>query len=77
MYPYMVADAEGIRSRLASEGVFVPTLWPNVPGDFGAGPVAIDFANNILPLPVDQRYGANDMERVLEILGRSKGLKNG
>lgn len=70
MYPYMVADAEGVRGRMAAEGVFVPTLWPNVPGDVRAGSASIDFSNNILPLPVDQRYGADDMERVLEVLSR-------
>ena len=70
MYPYMVADAEGAREEMAAEGVFVPTLWPNVPGDACAGPNTIDFSNNILPLPIDQRYGADDMERVLEVLYR-------
>ena len=70
MYPYMVEDADGVRGRMAAEGVFVPTLWPNVPGDACAGPNAIDFSNNILPLPIDQRYGADDMERVLEVLYR-------
>lgn len=70
MYPYMVIDARGVRSRMADENVFVPTLWPNVLDDSGVGPTAIDFSNNILPLPVDQRYGACDMERVLEVLSR-------
>ena len=70
MYPYMAPDAEDVRGRMAAEGVFVPTLWPNVPGDVAAGPIAIDLANDILPLPVDQRYGADDMERVLEVLSR-------
>lgn len=70
MYPLLVDDAEGVRQAMAAEGVFVPTLWPNVPGDACAGPVAIDYSKNILPLPVDQRYGADDMERVLEVLER-------
>ena len=70
MYPYMVEDAEGMRGRMAVEGVFVPTLWPNVPGDPDVGLIATDFANNILPLPVDQRYGVDDMEKVLEVLSQ-------
>ncbi len=70
MYPYMVEDADGVRGRMAAEGVFVPMLWPNVPKDPRAGRMAIDFSNSILPLPVDQRYGADDMERVLEVVGR-------
>lgn len=73
MYPYMVADAESARRMMASEGVFVPMLWPNVPGDGCAGPNAIDFSNNILPLPVDQRYGAEDMNRLLAVLDESLG----
>ena len=76
MYPYMVDDAGGVRGRMAAEGVFIPTLWPNVSGDPSAGSAAINFSNNILPLPVDQRYGADDMKRVLEVLDGSKGLKN-
>lgn len=70
MYPYMVADAEGARGRMAAEGVFVPMLWPNVLGDPDAGSTAIGFSSDILPLPVDQRYGADDMERILEVLSR-------
>lgn len=70
MYPYMVADAGGVRGRMAAEGVFVPTLWPNVPGDACAGAAAIDYAKNILPLPVDQRYGAEDMDAIVRALGR-------
>lgn len=70
MYPYMVVNADGVRGKMAAEGVFIPMLWPNVPGDAYAGPNAIDFSNNILPLPVDQRYGVDDMERVLEVLSQ-------
>ena len=68
VYPYMVEDAEGVREKMAAEGVFVPTLWPNVPEDPCAGCEAIDFSGNILPLPVDHRYGVEDMEFMLDVL---------
>lgn len=71
MYPYMVCPTPGgVRGRMASRGVFVPTLWPNVRSDPGAGPIAIDFSNNILPLPVDQRYGAGEMDVIIRVLGK-------
>lgn len=70
MYPFMVAGAEDVRGRMAAEGVFVPTLWPNVSCDAAAGVIAIDFSNNILPLPVDQRYGAGDMDVIIRVLGK-------
>ena len=33
-----------------------------------AGSVEKDYAENILPLPVDQRYDAHDMQRILDAL---------
>lgn len=70
MYPYLVRDAEGVRQRMAAEGVFVPTLWPNVLREREPGTVAYRYAKDILPLPIDQRYGAKEMDRVLEVLDR-------
>ncbi len=70
MYPYMACDADGVRGRMAAEGVYIPMLWPNVPDDPCAGSDAVAYSKNILPLPVDQRYGAEDMKTVLEVLTR-------
>ncbi len=64
MYPFLVRDAGDVRKRLASRGMYVPTLWLNVLEECPAGSVARRFAWDILPLPVDQRYGVADM-RVL------------
>ena len=68
MYPYLMGDARGVRERMAGRGVYVPTLWPNVLEDCARDSVAWNYAKNILPLPVDQRYGDEEMERVVEVL---------
>lgn len=68
MYPYLVDDARGVRERLAERGVYVPTLWPNVVEDCARGSVAWRYARDILPLPVDQRYGLEEMVRVATAL---------
>lgn len=68
MYPYLVEDAEGIRGELAKKKIFIPTLWPNVINDDSAGEIARKYAQNILPLPVDQRYGQADMEAIISSL---------
>lgn len=70
MYPYLVTHAGDIRKRLAACGLYVPTLWPNVLDDPHAGPIAVDYSNNILPLPVDQRYGIGDMQRIVEMISQ-------
>jgi hypothetical protein len=57
------------RAALARHRLYVPTLWEDVmkrktPGfDFER-----DFANRLLPLPVDHRYEPKDMEDALQRL---------
>lgn len=75
MYPFLVPDANGVRQMMAAEGVFIPMLWPNVSEDPLAGSVAVTYSRNILPLPVDQRYGAEDMGRLLVVLKDVLGLE--
>ncbi|MEE0197358.1 MAG: hypothetical protein UEJ46_01180 [Eggerthellaceae bacterium] len=68
MYPYMVMDPEGVRQDAAVEGVYIPELWPNVSRDSGAGSASIGYSSNILPLPVDQRYGRDDLNYLVDVL---------
>lgn len=70
MYPLLVDDAVGIRARLAEEKVFIPTLWPNVLEERDPGSWAFRYSKDILPLPIDQRYGAMDMERLAKEVSR-------
>lgn len=64
MYPLLVEDASGMRERLAAEAVFVPTLWPNVLEERSPDSWAYRYSRDILPLPVDQRYGVGEMRIV-------------
>ena len=73
MYPLMVEDAAGVREALAREKVFVPTLWPNVLEDCPESSCAYRVAKNVLPLPVDQRYGEREMKHVASTVRRLLG----
>lgn len=65
-YPFYCENGMAVKRALAQKKIYVPTLWPNV---LEQGSVLEkDYAENILPLPVDQRYGEEDMNRVLEEL---------
>ena len=68
MYPLLIDDADGIRSKLADEGIFIPVLWPNVLDEQPEASVAYRYTKDLLPLPVDQRYGAEDMLFMVEKL---------
>lgn len=67
VYPYMT-DREGLREHLIQNKIFVARYWPNVlectmPVDFD-----YQLAYHMQPLPIDQRYGENDMEKIISCI---------
>lgn len=68
-YPFYIENGSSLKKHLIKHQIFVPTLWPNVL-DLPESTLEYDFANNILPLPVDQRYGMEEMEYIIEIINR-------
>lgn len=68
MYPFMVENAREIKKRLIEHKIYIPTLWPNVVNDLPHDWWEWKLANNILPLPCDQRYGIEEMQFMTELL---------
>ena len=68
----MINGAQEIRAELIEKKIYIPCLWPNVVNDSPVDSQAYVFASQILPLPLDQRYGTEEMEflcsRILELL---------
>lgn len=65
MYPLYIKNGAEIRKKLQAEKIYIPTLWPNVFEVAGKGSLEYKMAENILPLPIDQRYGIDDMKYML------------
>ena len=61
MYPLLLENGAAIRKKLQQEKIYIPTLWPDVFGWCGEADTEYKLAANILPLPIDQRYDADDM----------------
>lgn len=68
IFPYASEVGQELRQNLIANKVFVAKYWPNV--DEWAGVHALEtwMANHILPLPIDQRYGKEDMERIVKLI---------
>lgn len=62
-YPFYCDNGMEIKRQLAMRKIYVPTLWPNV---LEHGGQERNLAENILPLPCDQRYGRDAMEYVVQ-----------
>ena len=67
IYPYWSEDTT-LRSKLIEQDIFVAKYWPNVMEWCGNETLEYDFAQNLLPLPCDQRYGDKDMERIINCI---------
>ena len=65
-YPLMLPEGQKIRKKLIEQKIFVPMLWPNVPEQQPADSEACRLAVQILPLPCDQRYGAEEMAFIIK-----------
>ena len=62
-YPFYCVNGMALKRKLASEKIYVPTLWPDA---VQYGGLESDYAENILPLPCDQRYDINDMRFIVK-----------
>ena len=67
VYPFLTTDP-GLRQRLIDNKVYVATYWPNVKEWGGHDTLEYTLSCNLLPLPVDQRYGTEDMKRILQLI---------
>lgn len=75
MYPLYIDNGFEIRKKLQDKKIFIPTLWPAVFNLCSENDLEYDMAKNILPIPVDQRYGIDEMNiiinYILELLNKS------
>jgi hypothetical protein len=63
-YPFLVR-ASGFREFLIQRRIFVPRYWDGVGAHPDAG-VEACLAEQLVPLPCDQRYGEAEMERLVQ-----------
>lgn len=65
-YPYLPPKPVD-RQYLYNNGIFVPTLWPDI-GERNISGYAFEkmLGASLLPLPIDHRYTPNDMQRMVK-----------
>lgn len=67
VYPFYT-DYPDLRKKLTENRVYVATYWPNVFEWCEKDCLEYKLSEHLLPLPVDQRYGKEDMEYIAEII---------
>ena len=70
MYPLLIQNGVAVRKELQKEKIYIPTLWPNVLEVCPKDSLEYHYAAEVLPIPVDQRYGIDDMKYLVEVINR-------
>ena len=66
-YPYLSNNAR-IRNELHMNKIFTATYWTEVTRSSGSSSLERFYAEHIVHLPIDQRYGEEDMVRILQFI---------
>ncbi len=67
-YPYYHEDGIALRKAMAAKNIFIPTNWSYLIDNDSASALEQDWSANILPLPVDQRYGEEEMKYLAKMI---------
>lgn len=66
MYPLYINNGNEIKKKLQERKIYVPTLWPDVYKICDETETEYQMAENIIPIPVDQRYNVDDMKYIVD-----------
>ena len=65
VYPFL-SPLNGLRDKLVEHKVYVARYWPNVLEWTTKDDIEYILASQMLPLPVDQRYGEGEFKKIIE-----------
>ena len=67
VYPFKAKNNSDLRKELIENKVFVAKYWPNVEEQEGFETES-NMAMNVIPIPCDQRYGIEEMDRIINLI---------
>ena len=67
VYPLLLKD-DSMRNKMFDERVYPARYWPNVLDWCKENSIEYQLAKNILALPIDQRYGEEEMQIMIKMI---------
>ncbi|GHU50073.1 hypothetical protein AGMMS49975_00380 [Clostridia bacterium] len=69
VYPFLRTHAsECLRGKLLKQKIYIPCYWGEIERTAPQNSQSVYLSNNLLPLPIDQRYTADDMRCLVRII---------
>lgn len=66
-YPFYIEE-NSLRQRLIDNQIFIAKLWPNIAEWCEEGSLEWKLMTYTFHLPIDQRYGIDDMQRIVDVI---------
>lgn len=67
VYPFVTMKDRNLREELINKKVFVAKYWPNI-HQLNGYETEYDLAMRIVPIPIDQRYGKGEINKIIELI---------
>ena len=67
-YPLLIENGGQLRKKLVEQKVYVSTLWDETLNICEDNELEYEYAKNIIPIPVDQRYDTEDMKYIVSLI---------
>lgn len=71
VFPFLSNQGKRLRSALLSHHVYLARYWPNVQEWCSSG-IESEYVDDLLPLPIDQRLGIDEMNSIIEIIHKNE-----
>ncbi len=68
VYPLWIKDGTLLKQKLQASRIYCATYWPNVKEWVKPNQLEHKLVNEIVPLPIDQRYGLKEMNKILDLI---------
>lgn len=69
-YPFLIEDGRGLREYLMRNKIYTATYWPNVIAPEKLSEFEVFLRDNLVCLPIDQRYDIEDMRFILKLIAQ-------
>lgn len=70
VYPYFIDNGSEIRDKLISKKIFCARYWPKVLEYCDSNSIEYRLAKNVVSLPIDQRYGLEEMNHIISVINQ-------
>lgn len=75
VYPLFLRNETDLRNKLINDKIYVAQYWPNVLNWTNEDSIEHTFAQKLIAIPIDQRYGLSDMRRIVLALNKILEVK--